>query len=86
MVSYHFPIDYLLDLDIFSFDRLLEVARYAKNTERREDFYVTNVAVNGDEAAFRALQDNLSNESPDAKEKRKVAEGMKKVEELFGGR
>ena len=86
MVSYHFPIDYLLDLDIFSFDRLLEVARYAKNTERREDFYVMNVAVNGDEKAFKAFYESFSNESPEVAEQKRIAESMKKVGELFGGR
>ena len=86
MVSYHFPIDYLLDLDIFSFDRLLEVARYAKNTERREDFYVMNVAVNGDEKAFKAFHESFSNESPEVAEQKRIAESMKKVGELFGGR
>lgn len=85
MTSYHFDIQFLLDLDVISLDRLLEIARRAKNSEHRTFAILTRGAMNAEAKDFQNLLDEFSPESREDVEARKVQEGTAALKKLFGG-
>ncbi len=84
--SHHFPLDFLLDLDIVSFDRLLGRAHDAKNSELRENAVAMRVAFNGDQKQFEEFFESLLPVTQkEAIQERKIADGHDKLKKLFGG-
>jgi hypothetical protein len=83
---YHFQLDFLLDLDVFSFDRLVDRARDVRNAELREQAIAMRVAFNGDSKQFEQFFDSLAPAGERAAaEAKKVAQGFQKLKGLFGG-
>lgn len=84
--SYHFPLDFLLDLDILSFDRLMGRAQDARNSQIRENAVAMRVAFNGDQKQFEEFFESLLPTSQkEAIQERKIADGHEKLKKMFGG-
>lgn len=86
MTCYHFQLEFLLDLDIFSFDRLVEQARDVRNSDLREQAIAMRVAFNGDQKQFGDFFDSLAPAADRAAaEAKKVAQSFEKLKSVFGG-
>lgn len=85
VVLYHFPLDFLLKLDVFSLNRLMDASRLARNMEISESAIAMRNAMNADKKEFEKFLDHYSSEAPEDQNARKVAEGIDKAKRLFGG-
>lgn len=84
-VTYGYSPEFLLSLDIFSFDRLLEIAHRVKNAEYQNQAIILRQAFGGDEKQFKSLLDSLSSEDPREKESKKAKDGFNAIVKMFGG-
>lgn len=85
-------MDWLLDLDIVSLDRLLKVSNDTRNSDLRERAYNNYMAIaaataGGDASkAFDArLAQYDSAAEREAQHQKKLAEGLQAAKKLFGG-
>lgn len=85
-------MDWLLDQDILSLDRLLDVSNDARNADLRERAYNTYSAIAAATAGGDAYKDfdarmarYTSAAEREAQHQKKLAEGLKAAKKLFGG-
>lgn len=87
-----YPLDYLLDLDLLSFDRLIEKAREARNADLVERARIALVTVaagfNGGDAA-KAFDEMLEAYAPaseqETRTQQKVQQSISGLQKLLGG-
>lgn len=81
-----FDIEYLLDLDLASFDRLMLKAREARGAMLLEEAAVTRTAVWGDEKAWKSLTEAYTPDRlKEQHTKEKITKSVRQLHKLFGG-
>lgn len=88
--TFHFDLDYLLDLDTLSFDRLLQQARDARNARLMEEAAIMRICVNsgfsGEDKPFKQLRDAYTPEHlKEAEDQQRIERDMRRLGQLFGG-
>jgi len=86
--TFHFDLDYLLDLDVLSFDRLLQKARDARNQRLMEEADILRIAVNsgfsGEDKPFKALLEAYQPaDLRAAEEEERIQQSARKLANLF---
>ena len=88
--TFGYDIDFLLDLDLLSFDRLMQQSRECRNMRMLEEASIMRIAVNsgfsGEDKPFEALRAAYEPAYlQEALEQDKIQQSAKRLSKLFGG-